>query len=54
MYHLRDERDVLPDVSIRPAVNAEIADWLVRLTTASRFWGFGLCFLHLCNVKRFP
>ena len=24
-----------------------IADWLVRLTTAHRSWGFGLCFLYL-------
>ena len=33
--------------------NAIIADWLVRLTTAYRDWGFGLCFLHLRNVKHF-
>ena len=33
--------------------NAKIADWLVRLTTAYRDWGFGLCFLHLRNVKGF-
>lgn len=33
--------------------NAEIADWLVTLTTAFRNWGFGLCFLHLRNVKGF-
>lgn len=33
--------------------NALIADWLVRLTTAYRDWGFGLCFLHLRNVKGF-
>jgi len=31
--------------------NAEIADWLVRLTTDQRNWGFGLCFLFLRNVK---
>ncbi len=31
--------------------NAEIADWLVRLTTNRRTWGFGLCFLYLRNVK---
>ncbi len=31
--------------------NAEIADWLVTLTTAYKTWGFGLCFLHLRNVK---
>ena len=33
--------------------NAEIADWLVCLTTAHRTWGFGLCFLYLRNVKGF-
>lgn len=33
--------------------NAEIADWLVRLTSTYRTWGFGLCFLYLRNVKGF-
>src|SRR5690606_39734788 len=33
--------------------NARIADWLVRLSTTYRDWGFGLCFLHLRNVKGF-
>lgn len=33
--------------------NAIIADWLLRLTTAHRRWGFGLCFLYLRNVKGF-
>jgi len=33
--------------------NAEIADWLIRLTGAQRNWGFGLCFLYLRNVKHF-
>lgn len=33
--------------------NVVIADWLVRLTSAYRDWGFGLCFLHLRNVKGF-
>jgi putative transposase len=33
--------------------NAEIADWLVRLTHNQRNWGFGLCFLYLRNVKGF-
>ena len=32
--------------------DAEVADWLVRLTTTYRTWGFGLCFLHLRNVKQ--
>lgn len=31
--------------------NAFIADWLLRLTTSNRNWGFGLCFLYLRNVK---
>jgi len=31
--------------------NAHIADWLLRLTTTHRTWGFGLFFLyqHLCE-----
>lgn len=33
--------------------NALIADWLLRLTTTHRRWGFGLCFLYLRNVKGF-
>lgn len=33
------------------ADNQRIADWLVRLTTTHRTWGFGLCFLYLRNVK---
>jgi len=33
--------------------NAEIADWLLRLTHNQRNWGFGLCYLHLRNVKGF-
>jgi putative transposase len=33
--------------------NAEIADWLVRLTYNQKNWGFGLCFLFLRNVKGF-
>jgi len=31
--------------------NAEVADWLIRLTHNQRNWGFGLCFLYLRNVK---
>ena len=27
--------------------NAEIADWLIRLTQWQRNWGHGLCFLSL-------
>lgn len=33
--------------------NAAVEDWLLRLTTAHRSWGFGLCFLYLRNVKHF-
>ena len=33
--------------------NALIADWLLRLTTTNRNWGFGLCYLYLRNVKGF-
>ena len=33
--------------------NAEIADWLLRLSTAHKRWGFGLCFAYLRNVKRY-
>jgi putative transposase len=36
------------------AENDVIADWLIRLTTNQRNWGFGLCFLYLRNVKGFP
>ncbi len=28
--------------------NAEIAEWLVKLASNRRTWGFGLCFLYLC------
>jgi putative transposase len=34
--------------------NALIADWLLRLTTTNRRWGFGLCFLYLRNVQGLP
>lgn len=33
------------------AENDEIADWLVRLTSNQRNWGFGLCYLYLRNIK---
>jgi len=33
--------------------NAEIADWLLRLTETYKRWGFGLCFLYLRNTKGF-
>ena len=31
--------------------NAQIADWLIRITDNNRNWGFGLSFLYLRNVK---
>jgi len=31
--------------------NAEIADWLVRLTDNQKDWGFGLCRDYLRNVR---
>lgn len=31
--------------------NEEIADWLLRLTSTHKRWGFGLCFLFLRNIK---
>lgn len=34
--------------------NEEIANLLVGLTDARKTWGFGLCFLHLRNVKGHP
>lgn len=37
----------------RSTENARIADWLARLTFNQKNWGFGLCFLHLRNVKGF-
>ena len=30
-----------------------IADWLIRLTTAQRNWGFDLCSAYLRNIKGF-
>jgi len=35
------------------AENQRIADWLLRLTTTHKRWGFGLCFAYLRNVKGF-
>ena len=35
------------------AENNEIADWLLRLTSSYKNWGFGLSFLYLRNVKGF-
>ena len=36
------------------AENEETADLLVGLTDAHKTSGFGLCFLHLRNVKGYP
>lgn len=33
--------------------NEIIADWLLKLTTTHKQWGFGLCFLYLRNSKGF-
>src|SRR3546814_19155163 len=33
--------------------NEVIADWLMRLTTAQRHWGFGLCFAYLRTIQGF-
>lgn len=33
--------------------NTVIANWLLKLTDTHKRWGFGLCFLHLRNVKGF-
>jgi putative transposase len=33
--------------------NAEIADWLIRLTDNQKDWRFGLCRDYLRNVKRY-
>lgn len=38
----------------RATENDEIADHLIRLTHSQRNWGFGLCFLHLRNMKGHP
>lgn len=40
----------------KPKLSSEneiIADWLLRLTTTHKQWGFGLCFLYLRNIKVF-
>jgi putative transposase len=33
--------------------NDEIANWLLRLSTTHKRWGFALCFLYLRNIKRY-
>jgi putative transposase len=39
--------------SLQKGEDAEIVDWLLRLTSCYKRWGFGLCFLYLRNVKGF-
>ena len=34
--------------------NAEIADWLVRLSEEQSDWGFGQCFAYLRHVEYYP
>jgi putative transposase len=36
------------------AENDRIGDLLIGLTHAHKTWGFGLCFLHLRNVRGYP
>ena len=38
----------------RQAENDRIGDLLIGLTQAHKTWGFGLCFMHLRNVKGYP
>jgi putative transposase len=38
---------------LRRDENAEIADWLIRLTHKQKDWGFGLCRDYLRNVRGF-
>jgi putative transposase len=35
------------------AENAEVANWLLRLTDTHRSWGFGLCYPYLRKVQGF-
>ena len=35
------------------AENAQVSNRLLRLTEKHPNWGFGLCYLYLCNVKGF-
>ena len=34
--------------------NEQIAHWPIRLMDNSRSWGFGLCYLYLRNIKKYP
>ena len=40
-------------VAQRNNEDEQIARWLMCLTDNNRNWGFGLCFLHLRNVRGF-
>lgn len=35
------------------AENAEVPNWLMKLTDNHRSWGFDLCYLYVLNVKGF-
>lgn len=39
--------------SKRQDENEVLADWLIRLTSSQKNWGFKLCYLYLRNVKGF-
>jgi len=53
LLDVQHQRDLLPLSAQAYSENAQIADWLIRRTHNQRNWGFGLCFLHLRNVKGF-
>ena len=36
------------------AENEQMANWLIRLTDNNRSWGFGLYYLYLRNIKKYP
>jgi len=53
MKELEEENQRLKKMYAEEKLKAEIADWLLRLTTANKRWGFGLCFMFLRNSKGF-
>ena len=40
--------------SLLKSENERIAEYLMHLCDVHRNWGFGLCFLYLRNVRKFP
>ena len=40
--------------TVRDDENILIAEWLIKLVSTWRNWGFGLCFLSLRNVLGLP